>query len=121
MHQACSAPYPSKYTFGICSAWVLPRDGVGSCLSGSTTYWWQLYNGWHVADDVPKGVLQPCMGWAATRVTADHKWCPEKCVFACLNRLKEEEEGPAVDAAGNRYMTIEELKRQDAERRAGAT
>lgn len=42
-----------------------------------------------------------------------------ECVRAPA-RLKDEEEAPAVDAAGNRYMTIEELKRQEAERRAGA-
>ena len=45
------------------------------------------------------------------------------CGFAisrAWDRLRDEEEAPAVDASGNRYMTIEELKRQEAERRAGA-
>lgn len=34
-------------------------------------------------------------------------------------RLQEEVETRAVDASGNPYLTIEELKRQEAERRAG--
>lgn len=34
-------------------------------------------------------------------------------------RLEEEVEGRAVDASGNVYMTVEELMKQEAERRAG--
>ena len=35
------------------------------------------------------------------------------------SRLEEEVQTRAVDASGNPYLTIEELKKRDAERRAG--
>lgn len=39
------------------------------------------------------------------------------CHFLCS--LEEEVEGRAVDASGNVYMTVDELMKQEAERRAG--
>lgn len=56
--------------------------------------------------------VQHCMHRGLVATT----WCP-MAVAVCS--LEEEVEGRAVDASGNVYMTVDELMKQEAERRAG--